>query len=241
MNRSTLLASLVLALLPTPGEVASAASIVRSYPAPTSPDELERWKPFGPGTASWLTQVPGDPCSPRVRLISSEEVSARAAVLDLARTKRVTFAGTPQITLEPLEAWRGFDGQDRRVGLIATRLCGQPGVLFVQTQRQKDGTHYVVGREMTRATYEAWGGVARMMVLDESVPSVNVFPAQRRQQIVTAPLPRQVALYEAALDKLYSNIAGAMTMMAQAEVTRMMTQLNYNLLFGNDITNTLPK
>ncbi|WP_216328555.1 hypothetical protein [Deinococcus aestuarii] len=236
MIRPRLSVSLVLALLPTSAGGAVAA---RSYPAPVSPRELDRWKAYGPSTTSWLTQVPGEQGSPRVRVVSSKETTARAAVLEMVKVKRITFVGTPRITLEPLEAWREF-GEDRRIGLFETRLCGQPGILFVKTQRRKDGTHYVAAREMTRATFEAWGGIAHTLMLDEIVPSVNVFPANRRRQIATAPLLKQIALYEAALNKLYSNFVGAM-IMAQGEVTRMMTQLNYNLLFGNDISNMLPR
>ena len=188
------------------------------------------------------TQRPGDPRSPRF-------VSARTgpafgvsdhdgAVRDLVKDTGMAFVSPPR--LEPLEAWKGWDGRDMRVAFAETRLGGGPGVAFVLISQMPGSDQFAIyALEMPEATFRAWGGAPRMMVLREVIPSVDVFPAERRAQIAAAPLDGQTKLYEGALDAFYEQGVASLMMMSQAQTLMMMQELNYDLLLGGDISSPI--
>lgn len=225
----------VLALLAALTLVGGSAAAQDRYPPPASQAEVLEWA----RDHVTLAMRPGDPYSPRAyTAVTGPQygaVDARSAIADLVRDTGIDFAETPG--LEPLEAWRTWDGSTAWLVLTETRLSGAPGVLFLIGKQEAGSDQFTMfGVETTRDTFVAWGGIPRMMVLRELIPNVEVFPPERREQIATAPFENQVAVYEAALDHLLEDIAAALTMMNQAQVTLRMQEFNYDLLLGHDIT-----
>ena len=204
------------------------------YPAPASFDDLSTWTKDG----FFFVQRPGDPTSPRaVNAITGPDFDVYdhdAAVRDLVKDSGIDFVRTPR--LEPSEAWVRVDGRDLRFTFAESRLGGEPGVVFLIVSQEAGSDQFqMFGVETTRATFEAWGGAPRMMLIRDLVPSVDVFPAERRAQIARGSLASQVALYEAALDKLFLELAASRTALSQGQLLNGMMELNYDLLFDNDI------
>lgn len=202
------------------------------YEAPLSYDDVKAW----PEDGLWRRLAPADAASPRHRIgvMTKESAKSHATALrDFAKGAGVDITGS--VKLEPLESWAGYDGRDVRILLTETRFAGGDGVLFLFLSRGKGNSHIsVFAVEMTAATYRDWTAVARMLVLRGVIKSVDVYPPKRLEQIVAAPLREQMALYEATLDKLYRVLVIGM-MQTQTQTLMMMQELNYDLLFGNDI------
>ena len=204
------------------------------YPAPTAFEDLTPWVKDG----FFFLQRPGDPTSPRA-------VNARTgpdfdvydhdgAVRDMVKDTGIDFVRTPR--LERSEAWAEVDGRDFRFTFAESRLGGEPGVVFLIISQESGSDQFeIFAVETTRATFEAWGGAPRMMLIRGLIPSLDVFPTGRREQIARAPLAGQVALYEAALDKLYVELAASRAALSQSQLLNGMTELNYDLLFDNDV------
>lgn len=206
------------------------------YPPPATKTVAMAWKQQG----FWRLQRPGDPSSPRFVIATTgpkyNVYSFDAAITDFEKDLKVTFAQRPK--LEPLESWKNFDGTDMRLALVPTRYGNIDGVFFFVIAKKPNNKEYILnGMEMTDATFRQWGGIARMLVLQEGLQSPELYPKERREAIANAPLPRQVAIYEASLNALYANLAGQMMAMSQAQVLLRMRELNYDLLLGKNITN----
>ena len=202
------------------------------YPAPSNKQEFLAWPQEGP----WQVQVLGDAASPRLatRGYDGADSAPEAAIRRLAQETGLDIRGSSK--LERLEAWKSFNGNDVRVLLTETRRNKAPAVAFVVYAKPKGSTASSIRvMEVPVATYRKWGGVAAMLHSRGIIPSAEVFPADQRERIASAPLRKQMKLYEAILDRFYVEQSLAL-MMTQAQVTAMMTELNYDLLFGNDIT-----
>jgi len=201
------------------------------YPAPSQNEVFLAWpvsKIWGVGV-----QVPGDLSSPRVATRTYDSGPSQA-LREFKRDTGLKVKGTSTFT--PLEAYKNLDGRDVQILLTETELNGQAGIAFVFYARGKksaQGSLRVI--EMPAITYADWGGVASMLTMRGVVQNVDVFPKQQRRRIARDSLKEQTALYVAILDKFYQENTLAM-MMTQAQTTAMMTELNYDLLFGNDIT-----
>lgn len=201
------------------------------YPAPTPKEEFREW----PIQGEWGVQVPNDSASPRVATRSfNANMGTSAALRAFAKETGLKIRGS--MTLEPLESYKSLDGRDVRILFTETRLNNAPGVAFVFYARGKGNTKASLRvMEMPKRVFQKWGGAAGMLYMRRIVPSPDVFPAKERQRIARAPLDRQTQFYESVLDKFYRENVMAM-MMTQAQTTAMMMELNYDLLFGNDIT-----
>ena len=203
-----------------------------NYPAPSKKGEMLVWPEEGP----WRVQVQGDKASPRVatREYGGAQATPRAALKTF--TTETGLNRRDKAKFEPLESYQKLDGRDFQIMLTETRMHGQTAIAFVMFAQSKGkDTASLRVLEMPAKTYIKWGGVAGMMTLRGVVPSPEVFPKAERDRIARSPLPEQTALYEAVLDKYYMENALAL-MATQAKTLEMMTELNYDLLFGNDIT-----
>ncbi len=207
-------------------------------PPPTTQAEVLGW----PSEGLLRVRRPGDPTSPRaVSAVTGPDFDVYdhdAAVQDLVKDTGIDFVRPPR--LEPSEAWRGVDGRDLRFTFAESRLGGQPAVVFLIISQKAGSDQFgIFAVETTRATFEAWGGAPRMMQVRGLIPTIDVFPAERRSQVARASLPQQVALYEAALDKLFLDLQTSAAMGAQARLLHGMRQLNYDLLFDEDISTSV--
>ena len=203
-----------------------------NYPAPTAKEEFLAW----PSDGFWQVQVKGDDSAPRVATRSYNGTQANPSTAFRSFIKDSGLKVKGATCLEALESYKRLDGRDVRILLTETRMNGKPAVAFVLYAKGKGSTSSKIRvMEVPAKTYVAWGGVAGMLKLRGVIPSPNVFPKAERRRIARAPLSEQTAFYEAVLDKFYMENALAL-MMTQAQTTAMMTELNYDLLFGNDIT-----
>ncbi|MFK7885931.1 MAG: hypothetical protein AB8G16_03620 [Gammaproteobacteria bacterium] len=202
------------------------------YPAPSADEEFRVWPEQGP----WRIQVLSDNASPRIatRNYSPETSTPAAALRAFARETGLAIKGKP--TFEPLGAYKSLDGRDVQILLTQTKLHGKTGIAFVFYARAANNPNATLRvMEMPATLYQDWGGVAAMLTMRGVIPDNNVFPSKERRRIAHSPLKEKTALYEAVLDKLYmENVLALMVTMAQT--TAMMTELNYDLLFGNDLT-----
>lgn len=211
---------------------------ISNYTPPDSKAQARAWKKQG----FWRVQHPGDPFSPHyVEAITGPTFnvySFDAAIKDFFDEKNgisVKFAQQPKP--EPLEAWKQWDGTDMRLALAPTRYGGTNGVFFFVIGKKANSKDYILnGFEVTEETFRKWGGVTRMLALQEGIKTAEMYPKERRKAIANAPLPNQVALYEASLNALQKDLATAMVAMTQAQVLLRMQELNYDLLLGRNIT-----
>lgn len=203
-----------------------------NYPAPTAEEEFLVW----PKKGIWGFQVPGDSASPRTATLSYSGADATPTAALRAFAKSHGLKIRRKANFEFLESYEGLDGRDMRIMLAETMMNRQVSIAFILYAKGKNSSTATLRvMEMPAKTYLQWGGVAGMLKMRGVIPEVEVFPATERKRIATSPLPEQIALYEAVLDKLYIENSLAL-MLTQAKTLEMMTELNYDLLFGNDIT-----
>ena len=202
------------------------------YPPLSNKQEYLAW----PAAGAWLVQVPNDPDSPRYARIdvTGADVEPAAALRKLVQSAQLQRKDTQPF--EKLESYASLDGRDARILLTSTRMNQGDGVAFAFYGRgagSSKASLFVL--EMREKTYRQWGGVAAMLRMRGVIDDIDVFPAAQRQRIANASLPRQIDFYEAVLDKFYVTQSLAL-MMTRARTTAMMMELNYDLLFGDDIS-----
>ncbi|MET1756381.1 hypothetical protein ABVV53_13070 [Novosphingobium sp. RD2P27] len=210
-----------------------------SYKMPSGPEEMASWQSI----ENWRSPDHSDPQAPRYMLVVLEPFEARNwTELKTWLTVEKGLKPTLPLEFEPLEAWKQVNGSDQRVTIAATTRGGKPHVAFLLAKRE-DGSPYtfrLIGFEVPRTTYEAWGGVAFPLFLREIIPSVGAFPAKERARVSRARYPRQVAVYEAALNKHTDALAaGLAVQMMQSQSLLRMQELNYDMLLGGDITSPM--
>lgn len=212
--------------------VAQTPSTTR-YRAPSTWSDAAAW----PERGAWKVQEPGAPSPRWARLevgLSAADYSAAGAASVAFRRLGVEAVGA--LEAEVLEAWRRIDRRERTVGLVPTRLGGQPAVAFVLTDKIPGSITYTcVVLEAPLETFVAWGGITRMLTLQDVTPSTEVFPESRRGAIARSSLRSQVDLYETVADALYAELAAGATM-TQGAVSLRMLELNYDLILGGDIS-----
>ncbi len=207
----------------------------RTYPAPTTFNEPVKWEKEG----FFRRLIPTDSESPRFVIGTTgpefDVFDHDAAVRDMVKDTGIKFVRPPK--LEPLEAWQAYDGRDARFAFAHTRFAGKSGVAFVLiSQMRGKETYGIWCLEMTRSTFTDWGGAARILVLRDVIPSVDVIPAERRPQVANAPLDQQMTFYEMAVNAQYKAVASAvMGMIAQGQTLEMMRNLNFDLAFGREL------
>ncbi|MEL6529477.1 MAG: hypothetical protein AAGK01_01720 [Pseudomonadota bacterium] len=186
----------------------------------------------------WAVQKPQDARSPR---FASGQTGPKYGVRDhrgavgaISKYFGVKFVGKP--TLAPIAEWKKLDGSDFRIAFADTNLGGTEGVAFMLIKQPRGALTFQINvLEMPKSTFVEWGGAARMMVLRGLMPNMGVFPKERLQTIANAPMNQQAGFYQAAARKYYE-IQSARTMaMSQTNLLLGMQELNYDLLFGNDI------
>lgn len=211
----------------------------KSYRAPESVAEMDRWASIGTLTKS---QNPKDPLAPRYYLV---QTGPKYGVTDFASAIEALPSASPlklrgRPTIEVLDAWKSYDGSKAGLVMQQTEIQWQPGVI-VLFMTQKKGQRDIIyfGYEVTEATFLNWGGITRMMKLRKVIPSMDAFPQSKRRQIARAPFKQQTELYEAGLNKVLENGAAAMFAMSQSQSLMRMQELNYDLLLGGDITSPM--
>ncbi len=208
-----------------------------TYPAPEDQSELLTWNTEQ--HTHWRILAPGDPYSPRALYADTgpdfDVYSFDGVLQDVQKDVDVDFKFTPDF--EKLEAWTAFDGSDTRVLLAPTNFAGTDGVFFMLVSKKQDSDTYgIIALETTESTFRDWGGIARMLVLRDVIPSLEVIPAEERARLAGVPLDRQLPFYEAALDALFEGLSAQAMMMTQGQVLQTMQQLNYDMLLGKDFS-----
>ncbi len=204
------------------------------YPAPDKARDLLGWAEKG--RMRYLD--PNERTSPRfIQAVTGPDFNVfdhDAAVRDLVKDTGVQFVGMP--TLEPLEAWRKYDGRDMRVAFSETRYAGRRGVGFLLISKMAGrNTFGIWFLEITEETFADWGGAARMLLLRDVIQSKDDIPQTRRGQVATAPLDQQTRFYEIAVNAQYEAVGRALLGMVQMNTFTMMQNLNYDLAFGRDL------
>ncbi|WP_126174574.1 hypothetical protein [Altericroceibacterium xinjiangense] len=217
--------------------VAPVAALAQTpYAAPSGVAEMDGWK----SVEHWRSPDHADPQAPRYISVALDPSDARDwNGLKKWITEVQGLNPAAPLQLEPLEVWKQVDGSDRRMTIAGTTRGGKPHVAFLMAKRE-DGSPYtfrLVGLEVPRSTYEKWGGVAFPLMMREIIPSVDAFPAKERAAVARASYPRQVAVFEAALNRHTEVLAaGLVAQMGQAQTLLRMQELNYDLLLGGDTT-----
>lgn len=164
--------------------------------------------------------------------------SFEGALSHLVKNAGITPRAAP--AMRTLDAWTAWDGRTTKLVVQPTRLAGKDAtlvLLIIQKREQTDFTMF--GYEATEADYRAWGGIARMMQMRGIIPGTDVFPSAERDRILAASPSQQVEFYNAALNKQFNALAAGMVASMQAQTILRMQELNYDLLFGNDITSPM--
>ena len=146
----------------------------------------------------------------------------------------IRFSETPQ--LEKIEAWQQLDGSDFRIAFVPTQFSGIEGVAFILVKQEQGSDQFSVNIfEVPRETFIEWGGAARMLVIRGLLPNIEVFPENQRQSIAMGSMKEQSDFYEAATNKFFEMQMAGLVPMSQANLLNGMRELNYDLLFDNDI------
>ncbi|MBX7482850.1 hypothetical protein [Qipengyuania qiaonensis] len=211
----------------------------RSYSPPPTIDAMVEWTRQGELSRR---MNPDDPASPHfISAVTGPRYDVYdhdTAIGNVIELSEMDVVGS--LDLEPLDAWREWDGRDMRIGFVETRFGGGEGVAFVLVNSLADSDQFdVYVIETTRHTFEEWGGAARTMQLRGLIPTMESIPEEHRRAIATASLDRQTALYEAALNEFYKQGLASLMAMTQAQALNRMRELNYDLLLGGDITSPL--
>lgn len=186
----------------------------------------------------WVVQNPSDPTSPR---FASGQTGPKYGVNNHADTIGaitkyfgVQIAKRPQITR--IDEWQELDGSDFRIAFAETRLGGRDAVAFIMIKKPRNSEVFQLNVvEMSRETFIEWGGAARMMVLRGLVPNMDAFPRERRRLIANGSMIEQAEFYRAAASKYYELTSLQTLSVSQNNLLLGMQELNYDLLFDNDI------
>ncbi|MEM9839590.1 MAG: hypothetical protein AAF830_10620 [Pseudomonadota bacterium] len=205
------------------------------YPPLSGEQEYLAWPMEGP----WQMQVPGDKRSPRYASLrlTSDTIDLPTALSALDKATDLKITGNR--SFERLEAYTSLDGRDARILLTETKIANRQGTAFLFYGRgasSDEGMIFVL--EMPDDIYKQWGGIAGMLRMRGVIESIDVFPKAERQRIANASLSQQTNFYETVLDTFYQTQT-LLLMRTQAQTTAMMTELNYDLLFGDDITSPM--
>ena len=202
---------------PKPTVAAGEPIYVAGYPLPQKLDGAKSWVGWTALGGDQHVAKPGDPKSPRQRQVKGlkKSMTPEAAAKAAFRTLKIPNARIAG--LKEVETSRMFVGNEFIVGIGTGRLGGAPSVIFFGVHLAKDANERrVVVNEMTRETFDAWGGVTAMMLADGVIKSIDDVPEATRRKIVAAPLENQLALYVDSYNKLMMAYAQGI-MMTQAQ------------------------
>ena len=222
--------------------IAAIGAVVMTVPvaaqynqAPANQAALERWSVRDGYTKAMVKRDPASPVI--IRGTTGPKYNAynhMQAMKNIPVFAKVKFTGP--IVMEKLDSWAKFDGRDSRIALVPTTIGGKPGTMFALIVRPRGTNRFSIwSMNMTTKTYREWGGAVRMLALRGVINNSEVFPKDMRNQIARRPHRQQLAFYEAALNKLYSRLA-ARARMSQSQQVLRMRELNYDLLFGGNIS-----
>ncbi len=210
------------------------------YPIPyvIKTKEKTYWKDWSYKDRLHATAREGDPGAPRfgLEVINAASVgkmnSAIDKVIKMNNIKNASYGA-----LERIEISTKLLGNTLHATIGKSNLAGKDAVLFIRVGRKKDSPDYhVFFMEIPKKTYREWGGIASILLATEIIPSLKSIPDDRKRQIANANPKQQIAIYESAYTKIMMQYYKGI-MMTQSQTLLQMQELNYDLLFGDDITN----
>ncbi len=211
------------------------ATKIGRYDPPSDTNHPSKWAKPGKW---WNVQKPGDPASPR-RAFGQTGPKYNVTTFDGTVGQMESYFGVKfksRPVFEKIEAWEALDGSDFRIAFAPTNLNGIDGVGFILVKKARGSQDFVISLlEMPRQTFIEWGGAARMIVMRGLLPNIDVFPKSERNRIARGSLNSQTAFYEAAATKYFEMKSAQTYAMTQGNLLLGMQELNYDLLFGNDI------
>jgi hypothetical protein len=223
----------------------SQAEPLADYPAPKRVDS-------GPGSytfpgwevdlADRLIARADDPASPRVVQVTvadAQNMSFDEAIRRALNKEEVIDFAYP--TPEQLEVSTELVGGKEFITIGTSTRGGHPATLVIIAYEnpKTNGAKIIKFYETPTPIYESWGGIAAIMMGQGVIDDVTVFPEDKRQEIATASPRQQTSLFEAAYTQIMMAYAQGI-MMTQANTTLQMMELNYDLLFDNDIVDPYP-
>lgn len=170
----------------------------------------------------------------RLNVAGDQTSSTRKAIDYALRAKGVRSPRYLELTR--MKVSKELLGSDHFITVGQSVLNGRKAHLFISSSKAKGTDVYRVSFRETPATvYEQWGGIASILASEGIINKTDAFGNKLRQVAKAGPR-QQVKVYEAAYTKIMYQLAKGI-MMAQAATTMRMTELNYDLLLGGDITN----
>lgn len=208
-----------------------------NYPLPRKANTRSRrywdgWKTMKGGNQSYAK--PGDPSSPRRLVTTIKGTNIKQAIKKAMAQYKIKSGRL--VSYKNSQAAKSLLGNSSTTAIGTSQLNSHKAVLFVSASRKKNQNSVWVSLvEIPAKTFVAWGGISAIMWGDDFFQKRNAISTKRRQQIARSSLASQLSVYHATNEKLlYSYAKGIMR--TQANTTMMMTELNYDLLLGGDIS-----
>ena len=205
-----------------------------SYPAPTGGSDLNAW----PREGGFSYLAPGDPTSPRSFLGTVEpghDVRDPEQVMKGLKDSRA-FEDVSDLTIEPIEVWESFNGDDTVAFMARTTRGGEPAVLFVLNVKPVGQTRSMVGFEVTQDTFEDWGGVLRFAALSKLLAPEVIGQVDFAEELARQPFSTQLRVYEEfAGRKLVETAIGQYVGMSAMQQTNALDQIWNEMISGPEI------
>jgi len=225
---------------PQPIATQKSPAKLADYPLPTGKKNAAgkmHWTGWTYSDDAHAVARKNDPAAPRMAMEIIKNSSGnyyKQAIQEALRINQVK--GPSYLSLEPVEVGKTMVGTDMYITMGHSMRGGHKAVLFIRVYKQKNKSDYnVLLMEIPEATYNQWGGIASILLATQVIKSLDGIPKDRMNQIANASPKQQIAFYEASytsvMTALYQGI-----MMTQSQTLLQMQELNYDLLFGNDIT-----
>ncbi len=177
-----------------------------------------------------------DPDSPRLFSLEVNGKQANSTKRAIDYTLRKMGVKAPRyIDLTRMQASKKLLGSDHFVTVGQSLLNGRKAHLYISSSKAKGTDVFLVTiRETPMEVYKKWGGIASILVSEGIINKTDAF-GNKLKQVAAAGPQGQVKVYNAAFTKIMLQLAKGI-MMTQAATTMRMTELNYDLLLGGDIT-----
>ncbi len=177
-----------------------------------------------------------DPNSPRLFSLNVTGKQAKSTRQAIDKALREMSVKSPRyLDLTRMKVSKELLGSEHFITVGQSVLNGRKANLFISSSKAKGTDVFRISiRETPLEIYEKWGGIASILVSEGIITTTNAF-GKKLDQVSTAGPTGQVKVYEAAFTKIMYQLAKGI-MMTQAATTMRMTELNYDLLLGGDIT-----